>query len=224
MVEVLSMLIGFLVGVVAAGIAVELGLRKFLSPPENTKITRVWSLAEIPKPLIVARAMRDVPFPKNARVVAGQKLDGERAGFDLRSNPEAVADFAVDAEQPRALLFLGGIQKGAMALWTVDERLIDRLRAEFNRLWSRSTDYIERVNVAELPGKANHAIETEGTVQDTVPFKGQYLMRLADKGETIGVLVDQDLHLTGKRVAIKGHVRASSSGYPLVEALEVRAA
>ena len=102
------------------------------------------------------------------------------------------------------------------------EKLIERLRAEFNRLWTRSTDYVERAKVAEIPGKSNVTVETTGTVQDIIPYKGRYMLRLVEGGEAVGVLVDRELPVRGHRVTVKGIVRSSSSGYPLVEGLEVK--
>jgi hypothetical protein len=224
MVDVLWTLIGFVVGVVSAAIAVEFGLKKLFSPPEHSKITQVWSLGELPTAMIAATSLNGVPAPRNSRVLVGGRYEGSRDGFELRTSQELRGNFAVDATAPRALLFLGDIKPGAMAIWTVDERLIDRLRAEFTRLWSRSTDFVERVSVADVPKKANLTILTEGTVADVVPYRGNYLMRLTDHGETVGVLIERQIPVNGKRVTVTGVVRASGSGYPLIEAVEVRAA
>lgn len=224
MVDVLWTLIGFLIGIVAAGFAVELGLKKFFAPPEASKLTRVWSLKEMGSPLIAATRIDGIQVPTNARLVTAQNFPGQRDGFELRTNPETGANFAVDANQPRALIFLDGVRPGSLAVWSVDERLIERLRSEFHRLWSRSTDYVERVSLAEIPRKSNATVETHGVVQSVVPYRGSYLLRLQDEGDTVGVLVERDLPLAGKRVHVTGIVRTSSSGYPLIEAVEVKAA
>lgn len=224
MVETVSVLIGFLIGVVAAAIAVEFGLKKLLSPPDRSKLTQVWSLAEFPNALVAATSIHGVAPSKGARLLTAAKFDGERNGFELRTNAELRGSFAVDAHAPRALLFLGPVEPGALALWTVDEKLIERLRVEFHKLWSRSTDYVERVPIEEVSKKANLTVETHGTVADIVPYRGNFLLRLTDHGETVGVLINRELPLTGRRVSVTGIVRASSSGYPLIDALEVRQA
>lgn len=224
MVDVLWTLIGFLVGVVAAAIAVEFGLKKFLSPPENSKLTTVWNLNDLPAALIAAKTIQGLTPARNARLLTAGPYTGPREGFDMRTNPDLRGNFAVDATANRALIFLGDMAPGTLALWTVDERLIERLRAEFNRLWGRSVDYVERVVIADVPKKANLSILTEGTVADVVPYRGNYLLRLTDKGETVGVLVDRPVSFNGQRVAVTGIVRSSSSGYPLIEALEIRQA
>src|SRR5687767_7362885 len=221
--DVLSTLIGFIIGIVAAGFAVELGLKKLFAPPDNSKLTTVWSLTELTAPHIVATSLEaGVEVPKTARVVASSKMPPAKGGFELRRNAQAKGSFALDSQNPRALLFLGGIAPGSLALWTVDEKLIERLRAEFNRLWTRSTDYVERTTLAEIPSKPNAVVETSGMVQDILPYKGQFMMRLAEEGEAVGVIVDRELPVRGHRVTVKGVVRASSSGYPLVEAVEVK--
>jgi len=224
MVDVLWTLIGFLVGVVAAAIAVEFGLKKFLSPPENSKLTTVWGLNELPNALIAARTINGVSPPKGARLLTAGAYAGAREGFELRTSKELRGNFAVDASAKRALIFLGDMAPGTLALWTVDEHLIERLRAEFNRLWGRSVDYLERVAIADVPKKANLSVLTEGTVADVVPYRGNYLLRLTDRGETVGVLIDKPLQMAGQRVSVAGVVRSSSSGYPLIEAVEVRQA
>ena len=222
MVDVISMLLGFLVGVVAAGFAVELGLKKLFAPPEASKLTNVWSLSELPSPLIVATQIRDVTVPKNSRLVTGGSFELARDGFEVRKNAAAHGNFAVDAVQNRALLFLGGIEKNALALWTVDEKLIERLRAEFNRQWTRSTDYVESVKVADIAKKSNLTVSTRGLVQGVVPYKTQFMLRLTDEGETIGVLMDREVPMQGARVEVVGIVRTSTSGFPLVEAIEIK--
>lgn len=221
--DVLSTLIGFLIGIVAAGFAVELGLKKLFAPPDSSKLTTIWSLTELSNPEIVATTLHGgVDVPKTARVVAASNVPPASKGFQVRRNADAKGSFALDSQRPRALLFLGGIEPGSLALWTVDEKLIERLRAEFSRLWTRSIDYVERAKVADLPNKPNVTIETTGMVQDVIPYKGRFMMRLSEEGEAVGVIIDRDLPLRGHRVTVKGIVRASSSGYPLVEALEVK--
>jgi hypothetical protein len=222
MVDVLWALIGFLVGIVAAAIAVEFGLKKFLSPPENSKLTTVWNLNELPAALVAARSIQGVSPPKGARLLTSASYTGARDGFELRTSKELRGNFAVDATAKRAIIFLGDLQPGTLALWTVDEPLVERLRAEFNRLWGRSVDYVERVAIADVPKKANLSVLTEGTVADVVPYRGNYLLRLTDHGETVGVLIDRPLSMAGQRVSVTGIVRSSSSGYPLIEAVEVR--
>lgn len=221
--EVLSTLVGFVVGVVAAGIAVELGLKKWFSAPDSSKLTTIWSLTELQSPEIVATSLHaGVEVPANARIVSAGDVPPSRKGLNVRRNTEARGSFAIDAHRARAVLFLGAIEKGTLALWTVDERIIERLRAEFSRLWTRSTDYVERATVADIASKANVTVETRGIVQDVIPYKGRYMLRLTDHGDAVGVLVDQDLQVRGQKVTVKGIVRTSRSGYPLVEALEVK--
>jgi hypothetical protein len=221
MVETVSVLIGFVAGVVAAGIAVEFGLKKLLSPPDNSKLTRVWSLSELQEPLIVTTSIEGVSVPKGAQVVTRETLPPGSSHYRARTNGEVRGNFAVDAKNPRAVLFLGGIKKDSLALWTVDDSLITRLRAEFNRLWTRSLDYVEQVSIADAPKRANAAIEMTGHVQDVLPFKDRFMMRLTDKGETIGVILDKPMDVTGQRVTVKGIVKPSTSGFALVEAVEV---
>ncbi|HLE47807.1 MAG TPA: hypothetical protein VI818_05870, partial [Candidatus Thermoplasmatota archaeon] len=217
--EVLSTFIGFVVGLIAAGIAVELGLKKLFAPPDQSKLTTIWSLSELQSPEVVATSLSPaVEVPATARIVTAENVPPPVRGVQIRRNAAAKGSFALDAQKPRALLFLGGIEPGSLALWTVDEKLIDRLRSEFNRLWTRSTDYVERAKVAQIADKPNVTIETTGMVQDIIPYKGRFLMRLTEAGEAVGVLVDQDLPVRGHRVTVKGIVRPSSSGYALVEA------
>jgi hypothetical protein len=162
--------------------------------------------------------------PVTARVVTAASAPPAMKDYQLRRNSEVYGSFALDAKRPRALLFLGDVKPGALALWTVDEALIDRLRADFNRFWTRSTDYVERTPVGDISQKPNVTIETSGTVQDVIPYRGRFMLRLTDQGDAVGVVVDQELPLRGLKVVVKGIVRNSTSGYPLVEALEVKQA
>jgi hypothetical protein len=225
MLDVLSTFVGFLIGIVAAGFAVELGLKKFLSPPPSSKLTTVWSLDELHNPEVAATQLgAGLKVPVTARVVTAASAPPAMKDYQLRRNSEVYGSFALDAKRPRALLFLGDVKPGALALWTVDEALIDRLRADFNRFWTRSTDYVERTPVGDISQKPNVTIETSGTVQDVIPYRGRFMLRLTDQGDAVGVVVDQELPLRGLKVVVKGIVRNSTSGYPLVEALEVKQA
>src|SRR5688500_15491520 len=95
--DVLSTFIGFIIGIVAAGFAVELGLKKLFAPPENSKLTTVWSLSELQSPEIVATSLADgVDVPKSARVVASNKMPPAKKEFQLRRNAEAKGSFALD--------------------------------------------------------------------------------------------------------------------------------
>lgn len=221
--DTISIFVGMLVGVIATAVAVELGLKKLFRPPSRTKMTAAWRLEDFEAPVVVAMDATSTVYPKGARVVTAGGADPR--GFrdrDFRRNPNARGNFLIDRSQDKALLFLGPVQDGTLALSTVDSELVGRLRAEHRRLWETGEAYVEEIPLAEVVGRQGVSVRTRGQVVEVVPYRERHLMRVTDAGETIGVLVDASLDLVGQSVVVTGRVSRGQSGYTIVDADEVR--
>jgi hypothetical protein len=221
--ETFSVLIGFLIGVVATMIAVEFGLKKIFRPPAMNKVTASWRLDDHKAPLVVAQDAKGVQLPTGSKVVTAGEVDP--LGFRDRSNrrnPNARSNFLVDPEMDRALVFMGPIREGTLALATLDPAVAARLRAEHKRLWETGEPYVEEVPFSTLGKKMGMMARLRGRVLECIAYKEHHLLRLSDGEQTVGVVVDHPLDLTGKRVVVTGRVVRGASGYPLVDADEVR--
>lgn len=223
MVDLLSVVVGIVVGGAVAAVAMEtLRRRRPAAPPP--KLTTGWRLTELHRPVVVARDVVHVAVPPEAKVLASGLVDpGVQAACDVRQVPPVRAEFALDLEARRGLLFLGGLRQGSMALVTADEATVARLVSEFRTLWDRAQEYVERYRIGELGGRTGVTVETEGYVQDVLPWHEAFMVRLEDQGHVIGVVVDKDpASLKEQRIRVKGRLQKDDRGYPVLAAHDIR--
>lgn len=218
------MVVGFVVGGVAVALVVEVMGRGRAKPAEQHKLTTAWRLSELTDPIVVAKDVLDVDVPRGAKVFASGLVDPKvQAAAKVREVPPVAAEFALDLSAGRAILFLGGVQPGAMALLTVDPALVGRLETEYRRLEDRSSAYVERFQIGQLGGRSGVSVETEGFVQDVLPWKQKWMIRLEDQGHIIGVAVEKDpRELKDRRVRVRGRLEKDQAGYAVIAALELR--
>ncbi|MCD6107887.1 hypothetical protein B6U70_01560 [Euryarchaeota archaeon ex4484_162] len=137
----LSLLIGFIIGLIAATMAIEFGMRK---PIESTfkstaRLTYMWSLSEIKNPRLVAEYLDEMMIPKNAKVVFKECSDTKvLEDVSARKNEDIRANFVLGDE--RALLILGPVREGQMGVWIIDPFILKKLESEFERLWSKGEE------------------------------------------------------------------------------------
>lgn len=223
--DTVSVLVGFLIGIVAMTIAVEFGLKKIFRPPAVNKVTGSWRLSDHQAPLVVAQDAGSVALPTGSRVVTAGDVASQ--GFkhrDHRRNPNARSNFLVDPELDRALLFMGPIREGTLALATLDPAIAQRLRAEHRRLWETGEAYVDDLPLAQVAKNTGVLVRVQARVQECVPYRERHLLRLTDGTHAVGALVDEALDLQGKQIIVTGRVVRGTSGYPLLDAEEVRLA
>ncbi|MDI6917262.1 MAG: hypothetical protein QMC80_05645 [Thermoplasmatales archaeon] len=135
--DLLSIGLGVLIGIIVTAFMVEIGMRKILPWGVTSRLTSVWNLNEIKgnkQLLIVAEKIENVEIPKDSRVVVKQKEGTARIkGSEVVVNLNVHSNFAVGAD--RALIFTSSIHPDAFTVWTTNEKMISRLTSEFNRLW-----------------------------------------------------------------------------------------
>lgn len=156
-------------------------------------------------------------------MASGQVDAAVYASCNVRQVVAVTAEYAIDAKSSKALLFVGGMRDGATALVTVDPSIIERLAAEARSLWDRSEPYVERRTLAELAGRTGLLVETQGNVQDVMPYQGRFLLRLEDAGHVLGVQVEKEpSELRGSRVLVRGRLAKDRTGYAVLEASDLR--
>lgn len=222
--DLLSLVVGVVLGGLAVGIVVEAMGRNKDQVVEQEKLTTAWRLREMREPIIVARDVMDVEVPAGCKIFASGLVDPRlQETCQVREVPPVRAEFALDLQSQRAFLFVAGLHKDAMAMVTVDEPTVRRLETEYRRLADRSSEYVERVRIQDLGGRDGVTVETEGFVQDVLPWKEQFMLRLEDQGHIIGVAVGKDpSQLKDRRIRVKGRLGRDQTGYAIIEANEIR--
>lgn len=200
--------LGFVIGLVAATIAFELGIKKFLPRPYNADWTTKWDLADVgPRPSVVAERITGVDLPKNARVIvrsAERSLDdGPRPeGVQVKVHPGVRGNYVVGAS--RALVFNSVIHPGAAVVHTVDDRIVDKLNREFDRLWyadERPGDDVAADTVVDDEVSARGVVVGVEKAED-----GAWMAKLSSQGKLLPVALAQGEGLEGQVVRVTGNV------------------
>ncbi|HDM25622.1 MAG TPA: hypothetical protein ENG24_03395 [Thermoplasmatales archaeon] len=138
MFDLVAFTIGFVIGVVCVGLAIELGIKKTSKTEPASRSTHSWSISEIVNPRVVAEYLGDVEIPKNAKIVVNQYKNRDvLEGVDARENPSIKGNFIIGDD--RALILSGPVKKDEMGIWTVEKEIISRLNRYFEEAWSKGT-------------------------------------------------------------------------------------
>lgn len=192
MLDVLSLIIGFVVGIIAVSIAIELGWKK-QAPTKTYKMATRWSLNELHRPKIVAEKLK-MDAPAHADVVVKARTSFSK---EAHENPDVTGNFAVG--NGKALIFAGEIHPGQLAFRTVDDDIVRRLRELFRQY---STEAGEKEEMAA----AGKGITLRGMAKAVVPYKEQYLIRLSTAKGIRGVLINERLDLEGQMIEVEGEL------------------
>jgi len=138
MIDIISLIIGFVIGVVVLGVAIEFGLKK---KPENapaSRHTKNWSIYEISNPRIMAEYLGDIDIPKNSKVLVNRFKDKEMLkGLDVKKHSEIKGNFIIGDD--RALILAGPVKQDEVGFWTVEKEIVENLNIEFDELWTNGT-------------------------------------------------------------------------------------
>ena len=195
--------------------AIELGWKKE-TITQTCKLTDSWSLHELKNPLIVAEKLHIIP-PDNAKVVVANTILQKG---NVKKHPGVRGNFALG--ENRALLFTGEIKRGELALWTIDDTIIKKLRNEFHHLWKDSDENPVSASSSrprDTEKEKEDHIRIRGRVRATVPFRDGYLLRISTEDQVMGVMVDERLELTGKIVEVEGQL--TQEDHPLIIATQI---
>ena len=136
--DIVSLVIGFILGVIVVGLAVEIGLKKVISKTPSSKHTKNWSIDEIPNPKIMAEYLSNVELPKNSRVLVNRYKDKDLlTGLNAREHRGIKGNFIIGDD--RALILAGPVKKDEVGFWTVEEDIVKQLNQEFDEFWAEAT-------------------------------------------------------------------------------------
>lgn len=136
--DIVAILIGFIIGVISVGLAIELGMKKTSSKQPASRPTHKWSIDEISNPRIIAENMGDITLPKNAKVVVNQFQDKDSlTGVEVKTHSGVRGNFILGDD--RALILSGPIKDDGLGIWTVEKGMLDKLNRYFEDSWSKGT-------------------------------------------------------------------------------------
>lgn len=135
--DIVSLIIGFIFGVIVVGIVIEIGIKKVTNTPPSSKHTNKWSISEISNPKIMAEYLSDVDLPKDSKVIVNKYSDKNiLAGLDVKEHTGIKGNFIVG--ENRALIVAGPLKKDEVGFWTVEEEIVKKLNQEFDEMWTEA--------------------------------------------------------------------------------------
>jgi len=136
--DIISLVIGFAIGVVVVGLAIEIGMKKTSRTPPASKHTEKWSINEISNPRVMAEYLGDVELPKDAKVLVNQYKDKTTfAELDVKEHKGIKGNYIIGDD--RALVLAGPVKKDEVGFWTVEKEIVDKLNADFDEMWAEGT-------------------------------------------------------------------------------------
>jgi len=154
--DVISLIIGFIIGVVLVGLAIELGSKKATQVTSASKRAKSWSISEISNPKIMAEYLSDIEIPKNSKVIVNTYKNKKLlTGIDVREHKGIKGNYIVGDD--RALILSGPIRKDEIAFWTVEKEIVEKLKQEFDQMWTEGEkmEFEKNQNNKVLTGKVN---------------------------------------------------------------------
>jgi hypothetical protein len=136
--DVVAFIIGLIIGVVAVGFAIEIGMRRVSKAQPATRPTHKWSIAEITNPRIIAENMGAIDLPKDAKIVVNEYPDKAMfEGMEVKHHPGIRGNFILGDD--RALILSGPIQQEELGIWTVEKDMLEKLNKYFEDSWEKAT-------------------------------------------------------------------------------------
>ena len=149
MIDVTSLVIGFVIGLVVFGIAIELGMKKTNKKGPASRHTNKWTISEISNPRIMAEYLGDIDIPKDAKVLVNRYKDKQNfAGMDVKEYKGIKGNFIIGDD--RALILAGPVKTDEIGFWTVEKEIVEKLNQDFKDMWSKGSQMIH-----EEPEKNN---------------------------------------------------------------------
>lgn len=168
-VDLLWVTVGFVVGVGATAIALEVAFRRVRNE-ERASLTKDWdfrALSTDGPPSIVATSLEGSEVPPNSKVIVspGARLSREVAKkCKLRIHPDVKGNFA--AGSGHGILCTGPMVPGTLAMTTVHPALVDKLERSFDSLWVQARPYTEEIRPSQIPANQGSFVKVKGRVKD----------------------------------------------------------
>jgi len=134
MVDILSLLIGFGIGVVIVAIAIEFGTKKTTTESPSSRRTVEWDISEVDNPKIMAEYLGDVNIPAQSKVLVNRFKDMDRFdGLNVKQSNYITGNYILGDD--RALILSGPVKKDELGFWTVEKEIVESLHRDFDKNW-----------------------------------------------------------------------------------------
>ena len=135
MVDILSLGIGFVIGVIVVAFAIEFGSKKTKDIMPSSRRTNEWDIKEIRHPKIMAEYMGDITIPKESKVLVNKYKDLQMFnGINAKRHSKIKGNYILGDD--RALILSGPVRKDEMGFWTVEKEIVNSLHEEFDAYWN----------------------------------------------------------------------------------------
>jgi len=136
--DIVSILIGFIIGLITVGLAIELGMKKTSNKQPASRPTHKWSLDEISNPKIIAEHMGNISIPKNSKVVVNQYVNKDMfVGIEVKEHSGIRGNFIIGDD--RALILSGPLNENELGIWTVEKGMLEKLNRYFEDSWEKGS-------------------------------------------------------------------------------------
>lgn len=136
--DITALIIGFAIGVVVVGIAIEFGMKKTSQAGPASKHTKNWDISEISNPKIMAEYLVDAELPKDSKIVVNKYKDKSLLeGLNAKLHSGIRGNYIIGDD--RVLILSGPIKKDEIGFWTVEEDIVQKLNEDFEQMWSSGT-------------------------------------------------------------------------------------
>ena len=136
--DIISLIVGFAIGVVFVGLAIEIGMKKSSQGTPSSQHTKSWKISEISNPRIMAEYLSDVELPKDSKIIVNRYKDKDMlAGLDVKEHRGIKGNFILGDD--RALILAGPIKKDEIGFWTVEKEIVQKLNQEFKEMWAEAS-------------------------------------------------------------------------------------
>lgn len=139
MMDILSLFIGFGIGVVIVAIAIEFGAKKTTKQMPSSRRTTDWSLNEIKNPKIMAEYLGDINIPQQSRVLVNKYKTGRDFNGSYAKRSSGIRGNFILGDD-RALILSGPVKQDELGFWTVEKEIVESLHQEFEDLWNKASD------------------------------------------------------------------------------------
>lgn len=137
--DVLSVIVGIIIGIISVGLAIELGMKKTNPTQPGSRPTHKWSFSEIKNPRIIAEHMGEMELPKNAKVVVNRYDNKDLLkGLEVKEHSGIRGNYILGDD--RALILSGPIKEDELGIWTIEKGMLDRLNEYFEESWTKATN------------------------------------------------------------------------------------
>ena len=130
--DIISLIIGFAIGMIVVAIAIEFGTKKTTETTPASRQTKKWSISEISNPRIMAEHLGEVEIPENSKVLVNHYRNKDiLEGLDVKEHTEIRGNFIVGDD--RALILAGPVKKDEIVSGLWKKKLLKNLTMNLQR-------------------------------------------------------------------------------------------